>query len=223
VSATTDDVRANDTAQAERQELCDLLVRVGPDAPTLCEGWTARDLAAHLWVRENRIDAAAGIGVPALAGWTTRVQDGVARRDWQRLVAQVRTGPPRWSLQRIDRVDELSNTIEYFVHHEDVRRAAADWQPRELPERRVAQLWSSLGRGGRFIARHSPVGVVLRPTDGPGAGADRELRGAPDGHGTVVLVGPVAECVLAVFGRVTRGLQLEGTETDIDAFHAYPR
>lgn len=223
MSATADDLRANGTAQAERHELCNLLLETGPDAPTLCEGWTTRDLAAHLWVRENRVDAAAGIGVPALAGWTARVQDGVARRDWQRLVTQVRTGPPWWSLQRVDRVDELSNTIEFFVHHEDVRRAGDDWEPRELPERRTAQLWSSLARGGRFVARHSPVGVVVRPSDGPDAGTDRELRGAPDGHGTVALVGPVAECVLAVFGRVTRGLEVRGSAADVAAFHAFPR
>src|SRR5262245_9679824 len=37
----------------ERAALCDLLDRVGPDRPTLCEGWTTNDLAAHLWVRES--------------------------------------------------------------------------------------------------------------------------------------------------------------------------
>ena len=35
-------------AQRERQQLADLMASVGPDAPTLCEGWTVRDLAAHL-------------------------------------------------------------------------------------------------------------------------------------------------------------------------------
>jgi hypothetical protein len=34
--------------ERERQTLCDLLADLGPDAPTLCEGWTTLDLAAHL-------------------------------------------------------------------------------------------------------------------------------------------------------------------------------
>ena len=48
-------------AQIERQDLCTLFEDLGPDVPTLCEGWTARDLAAHLVVRERRPDAALGI------------------------------------------------------------------------------------------------------------------------------------------------------------------
>ena len=37
----------------ERSELCDLFLAVGPEAPTLCDGWTTLDLAAHLVVREH--------------------------------------------------------------------------------------------------------------------------------------------------------------------------
>ncbi|WP_461013210.1 maleylpyruvate isomerase N-terminal domain-containing protein, partial [Trueperella pyogenes] len=45
----------------ERRRLADLLLAKGPDAPTLCEGWFTRDLAAHLWIREHRLDAAVGM------------------------------------------------------------------------------------------------------------------------------------------------------------------
>ena len=45
----------------ERDELCDLFVARGPDAPTLCEGWTTADLAAHLVVRERNPLAGPGI------------------------------------------------------------------------------------------------------------------------------------------------------------------
>src|SRR5690606_24047731 len=38
-------------ARAERHALADLLMAVGPDAPTLCAGWTTAHLAAHLVVR----------------------------------------------------------------------------------------------------------------------------------------------------------------------------
>lgn len=48
-------------AKRERLLLADLLETAGPDAPTLCEGWQTRDLAAHVVVRERRADAAGGI------------------------------------------------------------------------------------------------------------------------------------------------------------------
>ena len=41
-------------AKRERLLLADLLEAEGPEAPTLCEGWSTRDLAAHLIVRERR-------------------------------------------------------------------------------------------------------------------------------------------------------------------------
>ena len=45
-------------SDSERQLLADLFLEVGPEAPTLCAGWTTTDLAAHLWVREHRPEAA---------------------------------------------------------------------------------------------------------------------------------------------------------------------
>src|SRR3989442_14077388 len=83
-------------ARVERETLCDLLAEVGPDAPTLCEGWRTRDLAAHLILRERRADAAPGILLKPLAGYTRRVQDGYAARPWAELIGLVRSGPPRY-------------------------------------------------------------------------------------------------------------------------------
>ncbi|HBA95165.1 MAG TPA: TIGR03085 family protein, partial [Acidimicrobiaceae bacterium] len=51
-------------AQAERAALCDLLLDVGPEAPTLCEGWTAAHMAAHLVLRERRPDVGLGLVLP---------------------------------------------------------------------------------------------------------------------------------------------------------------
>ncbi|MGH8989581.1 MAG: TIGR03085 family metal-binding protein, partial [Acidimicrobiales bacterium] len=106
-------------AQSERRELCELLDEVGPDAPTLCEGWNAQDLAAHLVLRERRPDAAVGILVRRLRPYTDRVQRELRDRPWPSLVDKVRSGPP--ALLRP--VDELVNVVELFVHHEDLRRA----------------------------------------------------------------------------------------------------
>lgn len=210
----------NATARSERAELCDLLLEVGPDAPTLCAGWTARDLAAHLVIREGRPDAAAGIVVGPLAGYTKRVQDQIAREDYGRLVKRVRGGPPIWTLLWIGPLDAAINTLEFFVHHEDVRRARDSWAPRELPEPAITQLWSGLSRGGKVIARRLPVGVVVRPTDGPKADIDLRLR---DGSSSVTLVGPVGECILALHGRPTHGLTIDGTAVDVAAFRSEKR
>ena len=49
-------------ALSERHLLCDELLRLGPDAPTKCEGWDTRDLAAHLVIREERPDLCRGSG-----------------------------------------------------------------------------------------------------------------------------------------------------------------
>src|SRR5215211_3715996 len=100
-------------ARAERLALCELFVQVGPDAPTLNRGWTTRDLAAHLVVRERRPDAAAGIVVPGLAEYGERVRLQVAGQPWDDLVALVRSGPPPWSPTALEAIDRLVNTVEF--------------------------------------------------------------------------------------------------------------
>lgn len=37
----------------ERGHLCDVLLELGPDAPTLLPPWKARDLVAHVVLREH--------------------------------------------------------------------------------------------------------------------------------------------------------------------------
>lgn len=207
-------------ARTERGALCDLMLEVGPDAPTLCTGWTTRDLAAHLFVRENRPDAAAGIMVGPLAGHTARVQAGAATSDFTALVESVRHGAPRWSPQALGALDSATNTIEYFVHHEDVRRARDAWEPRVLDDAAAADLWSRFRSAARFLMRRSPVGVVAVPTDGPDAAREVRLR---SGDRTVTLVGPVGEIVLSGYGRLTRGLELRGSGTDVAAFLNFAR
>ena len=148
--------------QAEREALCDTFLELGPDAPTLCDPWRARDLAAHLVVRERRPDLAPGILLPALAGRLERGQQAVAEGDWESLVATVRSGPPWWSPTRIERVDALVNTVELVVHHEDVLRGDGTVGPRrEVPERTERAVHAALRKSARLMFRRSPVGVRL--------------------------------------------------------------
>jgi uncharacterized protein (TIGR03085 family) len=108
-------------ARSERHSLCDLFDDLGPNAPTLLGDWTTRDLAAHLVMRKRRPDAAPGVFVPALAAYTEHVRIGETERPWTELVGMVRDGPPVWSPMRIPAIDTLANSVEFFVHHEDVR------------------------------------------------------------------------------------------------------
>ena len=107
-----------DHARIERAALCNLFTDIGPNAPTLCEGWTTRDLAAHLIVREHRPDAAIGLVASPLAAYGEKVRLATAARSWDELVAEVRAGPPVWSPMRIALLDRATNTVEFFVHHE---------------------------------------------------------------------------------------------------------
>lgn len=198
-------------ARDERRALCDLLVEVGPDAPTLCAGWTTRDLAAHLVVRETRPDAAGGILFARLAPHGDRVRDEVARTEWPLLVERVRSGPPRVSPMRIPAVDRLTNTLEYFVHLEDVRRARADWSPRDLPADLEDALLGALERGARLMGRRSPCGLTLTPRGGIGIVAKK-------GHPVVDVSGPVGELVLFVYGRrAAARVELSGPDEAVAA------
>jgi uncharacterized protein (TIGR03085 family) len=184
-----------DHARAERHALADLLMTLGPDAPTLCTGWTTAHLAAHLVVRESDLLGAAGIVLGPLAHHTRAAMDDLLRRtDYPTLVERVRSGPPRWSPARLDVVDREINTTEFFVHHEDVRRAQPTWQPRQLPDDLEEFLWRRLTRAGRFLFRRAAVGVLIVRPDGTTV----RVRG---GEPTAVLQGKPSELTLYGFGR----------------------
>lgn len=180
-------------AQAERQGLADDLLRLGPEAETLCEGWKAADLAAHLVVRDRRPDAAAGILIGRLAEHTTRVQANERDRwSWPELVERVRTGPP--FPVHLSPLDAAINTVEYFVHHEDLLRAQPAALPRKLDPDLEALLWSRAKQGGRMLVRKAAVGVTLAA---PGYGEATIRRRAP----IVTVTGSPGELVLWMFGR----------------------
>ena len=207
-------MKATDVARQERQELCDLLLEVGPDAPTLCAGWMTRDLAAHLVVRESRPDAAVGILVKPLAGYADSVQAKVAMRPWPELVRDVRTGPPLLSVFRLPGAQGLADPFEFAVHHEDVRRARPGWVPRELPTGEQDLLWQRLARAGRLLARKSPVGVALRRSD------TGEMIIAKAGTPSVTLVGEPLELVLRLYGRSECLVDVEGSEGAVASFES---
>lgn len=171
-------------AQHERAALVETLRSVGPDAPTLCEGWTTRDLAAHLVIREHRPDAGPGIVVPALASYTARVQKQVTEsNDWTELLDKIAAGPPLLSPFKL--LDPLVNLNEMFIHHEDVRRAQPGWQPRTLDAGTVKALTRSLPVMARLTMAKVPARVALRTPEGKtlvtaGRGPAVTVTGAPE-------------------------------------------
>ena len=177
-------------AQQERKNLCDIFVELGPDAPTLCEGWTTADLAAHLVVRERRPDSGPGLVWPRLADYTDKVRTTVRdRSSWEELVATVRRGPP----MLLRPFDSAMNTIEYFIHVEDVRRAQDGWEPRPLDPALADALWARVGPGG--MAKKVPATIVI---SSPGR-EDKERGSGP----RLTLAGDPGE--LTMFGAGRQG------------------
>jgi uncharacterized protein (TIGR03085 family) len=200
--------------------LCALLDKTGPDAPTLCEGWSTADLAAHLVLREHRPDAAVGILGGPMARYTARAQQKLsARTPFPMLVEIIRTGPPRFSLFGIPGVDAKANFAEYFVHHEDVRRAQPDWKPRELGDALNDSIWSQLSQA-RLMLRKVPVGIEFARDDTDQRPADqRPVRMTVRPRTPVVtVIGAPAELLMWTFGRTGAAeVKLEGAEADVAA------
>jgi uncharacterized protein (TIGR03085 family) len=192
--------RASTPSALERARLAEALTAAGPAAPTLCAGWTSRDLAAHLVARERRPDSTPGLVLSGLSGWTERVRREYARRPYGELVEMVRSGPPRTSPFALPGVDRVANLTEHFVHCEDVLRGSptpADAGPPASPRTPDAAvtdaLWGVLRVRARSLVGRAGVAVLLATPDG------REHR---VGSGPVVrLSGEPGELVLVAFGR----------------------
>ena len=180
-------------AQRERAALVKTMQATGPDAPTLCEGWTTKDLAAHLVVRERRLDAAPGIAIPFLAGYTDKVQrQTAASTGFDELVDKVASGPPLFSPFKV--FDAVANMDEMFIHHEDVRRAQNGWEPRSLDADTLAALRRPLAVMARLTLGNVPARVRLQTPDGETV--------AVVGRGPELTVtGDVGELTLFVAGR----------------------
>lgn len=202
---------ATSLAQRERGELSQLLAQLGPDEPTLCAGWQTRDLANHLWLREAKPLAAAGIFLPFMAGETRKARMQADAMSWPELISKIAKGPPRLSPFGLPPIDALANANEFFIHHEDVRRGQADWRPRVLSVADNNQLWSGVGLMGFLSARKSPVGITLRRSD---TGQEKRLFKKTD---QVVITGEPGELLLFITGRGSHAnVELIGNQDAIE-------
>lgn len=181
----------------ERREICDLLLELGPDAPTLCEGWSTADLAAHLVLREH------------FHRWSDAQRAVEKAKGLPAMVARLRAGAPLipW---RLPRIRNVFNGLEYFIHHEDVRRANGR-SPRESRPDLEALAWRMIGFGARRLARQiRPYGLELTTPNGKRRvfGSSKRAR----------LSGPASELVLYLGGRrSTAQVSLDGAPEVIAA------
>ena len=185
-----------DAAMAEHRALADTLVRVGPGAPTIIEGWTTTELAAHMSSLEalggtvlflgrqmiTRVHPRPTAGSRKLAA---RQLERTKRKGWDWMVDHVRS-PHRLPMLAGGGPVAL---FEVYVHHQDVLRAAPDLPERPAPE----ELASCLPWILTFHAKRLDGVELVTRTE---AGEHRAGRGNP-----VVVAGDVGEVVLWLAGR----------------------
>ena len=197
---------------AERAQLSDLLGELGPEAPTLLAPWTTRDLAAHLVLRERDYLAGPGLVLPgAWARLAERRRRALALRDFTWLVATFRSGPPP-GLFRIGCVRRLPSLTEFFVHHEDVRRANGRG-PRTNEPAMDEALWRNVSRAPWYLARRlRGAGLELQ-----WAGTAKIVR-ARRGEPAARIAGLPGELLLYLFGRQGAAhVELSGPAAAVEA------
>jgi uncharacterized protein (TIGR03085 family) len=175
-------------------------------------------MAAHLVTRERVPKAGPGLVLPPLHGVTERAERATKQaHTFAELVEIFRSGPPWWNPMGVGVVEELLNLVEFFVHHEDVRRASPELPRREPGPDVRGRLWPAVRPIGRMAMRRAPVGVVAERTDAPGRVTLR--RGSPE----VVIIGTPEDLLLYVYGRraATR-VELRGDAEAIDAYRRSP-
>jgi uncharacterized protein (TIGR03085 family) len=197
---------------AERAQLSDLFDELGPEAPTLLAPWTTRDLAAHLVLREH--DPLAGPGLFLGGAWgrvAERRRRALAPGEFAGLVTAFRSGPPP-GFFRIGWVRRFPSLNEFFVHHEDVRRANGRG-PRACERAMDEALWRNVSRASWYLARRlRGAGLELQ-----WAGTAQIFR-ARRGEPTARIAGPPGELLLYLFGR--RGaahVEVSGPATAVEA------
>ena len=215
----------------ERSALVDLMRELGPDHATLCSGWTVRDLAAHIVVRERRLDAALGIAVPFAAGYTERVMKQVSAMPFELLLAKLGDGPGKFSPLAQDAIAVRANTLEFVIHHEDVRRSINGWEPREFNRDDIDTMWKLFQFSARLMWRRAHVPVTLMPFTeteqslAPVVANKSHSKWKSNVTATdhIIISGHPVELILASFGRTECNIRIDGSANAQELFDAINR
>lgn len=204
-------------SRADRVELEALLTTLretSPGTDTLCEGWRARHLVAHLYLRRHRpwqtFSESPGSAFARLA------EDAGEESRFRALVEQFAAEPPAVSPMGLmdGPLGRVTNLVEYAVHHEDVRRGDGPVPPRRLDPEVADALFEQTTRFARLGLRSVPVGVVLVV---PGGRRQVVRRGAD----SVAVVGAPVELALVAAGRrPAADVEVTGAPETVAAFEA---
>jgi uncharacterized protein (TIGR03085 family) len=175
------------------QRFCDVLEAVPAEAPTLCEGWTAYDVAIHLWILKHDPWGWPGVVVPRLdLGRSARVR---RRFPYDALVARLRSEPGAIACMPLDFREDYRHALgEYWMHTQDVARPSSVTQPEPDAELQEA-LWLRVQVVARALHRRT-AGLVLVHPDGRSAEVTR-------GPARVVVTGEPTELLCWAFGRTS--------------------
>lgn len=190
---------------AERHALVDDLSRLTDEqwrTPSLCEGWTVHDVAAHL------VGNAGHISVLGLVVAMARARFDFDRMNQADAARELGDGPAH-TLRRLREVADNTDAppfvplvvrlVEEVVHGEDVRRPlgiAHDYPPAAVVSALEHQVRTKVSIGG---GRERAAGVRLRATD-----ADVAIGDGPE------VSGPAVSLLLAVSGRSAARADLAG-------------
>ena len=204
-------------SSSERSALAQTLLDKGPDAPTLCGDWTTRDLAVHLWIRENRPLAQVKTMLPVGGDAVEAETEKALTRPYEETVRKWAEGPRALSPWKI--LDPVANGVEHFVHHEDVLRGHLSpgdpGEERDLEPEHRAYLHRAIKLvAGRAIKAHRPV--IIDP-DGFSRIVINDKPGvSPDGEAVVRISGGVGEIVMWLLGRDVVNLTISGDDSSVE-------
>ena len=177
-----DEDRAWQAIRSQRLAVADLLESLDSaewERPSLCEGWTVRDVAAHLTLQQ--LGLLEGLAMFARApGGMNRVIREAARRQAARLsteeiVARIRASAD--SRRHNAGVTYRETLVDALVHSQDIARPLGRTLPVPPDGAALAaeRVWS---RGWPFYPQRRLAGLRLVATDGGWAVGDGpEIRG----------------------------------------------
>ncbi|MDO5628963.1 MAG: maleylpyruvate isomerase family mycothiol-dependent enzyme [Mobilicoccus sp.] len=180
-----------------KARLCDAFAAVPGDAPTLCEGWDAHDLAVHLWVLKHDPLSWPGDVLPPYRR-ISRERAARIKHRWSygELVEQLRLDPGSILVMPTDALEGHRHALgEYVMHTLDVTRANGLPEQPSDPALDEA-LWRRVLVAARALHVISTPGLELRLPDG------RSARIVPRWPGRrVVVTGTPTELMCWVYGR----------------------
>lgn len=167
--------------------------------PSLCAGWTVKDVVSHV-LANDEIGMYGYMWGVARAGFRPSKHTDAVRTRWaERTPEQIAAfarglDHPRGMAKSMFKYSPLILFTETFVHQQDVRRSIG-WG-REVDEGRMVAILDALVHTGAGVrARRTVAGLRVRATD-----VDY-VSGAPIGKGAEVY-GPAEVLVMTIAGRV---------------------